>query len=237
MVLLHISADLQARLERIDSPIAKAILAMSTIDDTRKDYINYLGISRDDVTKISYLDRNKEKKNSIKHPKNFRYHSNNGDSTVSINKRFFRKIFWRGRWIKNPHFVDVNLRPHMTCKERRSWYKKKFSFVHSIYDYGEQFYKNRSYLQLLRKDEHNQRYYLGDMKVDTMKWQQSYIRSQYRYECEYKNTEDWGSVYMYKSMLKNSPLKFHWNTFTEWHDRLWNPDHRLHGSADRKSVV
>jgi hypothetical protein len=99
MVTLYKSKEFIKRLERIDNPIAKYILDLQEVDETSKEYINYLGISTDNPTYISFLDNNKIERNKIEVKTVKKWYGDN--CKVRLKKGAFKEYFHRGQWVKN----------------------------------------------------------------------------------------------------------------------------------------
>lgn len=223
MVKLHMSEQFRSRLSRMNNPIATHLLGLTQMDPNRKDYINYIGVSNDDPTKISYLDRNKENKNKIVQKIAHEYYPQ--CTKCRINKRFFKHIFHRGRWKKNPHFVYSGLPDEIIGYEKRNWYKRTFYFENYMYTFPTpgQEWTGKTWLERLNETPNGlEDYTVGYITVPG----QNFIDNKYRL-LNGKHT-------VLSTMgVMNHPIDFIKTVAYEEWDNLWNPDHRLHSSAGK----
>ena len=99
MVTLHKSKEFIKRLERLDNPIANYIINLKEVDENSKDYINYLGISIDNPSFMSFLDKNKIERYQQDIVTVRKWYGN--DCKVRLKKGAFEEYFNRGSWVKN----------------------------------------------------------------------------------------------------------------------------------------
>ena len=85
MVKFQMNEEFKTRLDRISSPIADYIKKLKRIDNKSKDYVNFIGVSRDNPLFISYMDLNREKKNKPHYIKR----ANNSELKIKFKKSAF----------------------------------------------------------------------------------------------------------------------------------------------------
>jgi hypothetical protein len=234
MVRLQMSEQFINRLQQISSPIAEHILGITLVDETSRNYINYLGVSNDDPTKISYVDKNKEKKNKIKRKRTYQYYPTEGK--MQITKNFFKKRFWRGRWIENPNFV-YSCVTGCIRKEKRSWYKRSFGFIHLMNSINDNPLKCVTYLEQYENGTRcSSSVTIGNAQFPSARWEYGWCNEKDKYDFNYNPDHlSYDSISLRREyFLENKhAVKISKSEVVREYDNLWKPQHRLHGSAGK----